>query len=389
MRIYQTGLEMNSLPLEGFAVTGSNMAAQSSVVAPGGSVYSMRSNPTAAASRAAIQYATGSQPEQFFKFKYRVATHPANGIAVLNITDGGSTVFPVRIQSTGSGLKFVGDGTAGSPQFGSNQSLNTNQWYLIELRVVSNATTGIVTVKIDGTQAINVTGVNTTGNDMQFFIFGTSTSDTHDWYIDDVAVNDTASGIQDTFIGNETIITKRANAAGDSNGFLVQVGGTVGSANNFTRINELTPDDATSYNASAILNAEDLFNFTDSGINALDTVTVVSVGARYANITTADATSAIKLELEKAAAGTKLQSAAIIPNSTTWNTNGTVKADRIHAALDPDGGAWTKTTVDSLQAGYKITTAGVNAIGISDLWVNIALIPFLPTAGGTLPMMGV
>lgn len=383
MRIYQTGFEMNSLPLEGFTVTGSNMAAQSSVVA--GGIYALRSNPTAAASRALIQYTTGTQSEQFFRFKYRADTHPANNISILNITDGGATVFPVRIRSTGSGIKAIANDNS---QFGTDQTLNTGQWYRVEMRIVSNATTGIFTMKIDGTQVINVTGVNTTGNDMQFFIVGTSTSSTHDYYLDDLAVNDTAGGIQDTFMGNGTVLTRRANAAGDANGFLVQVGGTAGSANNFTRINELTPDDATTYNASVLLNAEDLFNFTDSGIGTQDTINVVSVGARFANII-ADATTAIKLELEKTGSGTKLQSTAIIPNSTSWNTNGTVKADRIHAALDPDGGSWTKTTLDSLQAGYIVTAAGVNTVAVSTLWVNIDYTPFVPATGGTLPLMGV
>lgn len=128
-----------------------------------------------------------------------------------------------------------------------------------------------------------------------------------------------------------------------------------------------------SYNASNTLNQEDLFTCGASGIDASDIVNVVSVGARYANITAADATTAIKLEIMKTSGGTKQQSAAFTRNNTNFQTNTNAQASvyKLITYQDPDGGNWHKATLDSLQIGYILSMANTDPIGISTVWTLV------------------
>jgi hypothetical protein len=231
------------------------------------------------------------------------------------------------------------------------------------------------------------------------FVWGNTDGDsTLNIYFDDIAVNDTSGSAQTSYPNDGKVLYLRPNAAGDINTFATQTGGTAGAANNFTRVDEVTPNDATDFNGSSTLNEEDLFNFGNSGIGASDTVNVVEVHGRFRN-STADATAKVTFEIEKTSGGTKTSSAAITPNSTTWRTNvaGTTepKTAAIVTYTDPDGAAWTQSTLDSLQAGYKLTTGPGTAgrrIDVTAVWVVIDYTPGAAPAGATgatLLMMGV
>lgn len=120
-------------------------------------------------------------------------------------------------------------------------------------------------------------------------------------------------------------------------------------------------------------------------IGASDTVNVVAVGGRFKN-NTADAVTAIKFEIEKTSAGTKLQSAAIIPNTTGFNSLD-VSSPRNYPLItyqDPDGAAWTQATLGSMQAGMIISAGGTNRIDVTNLWVSVDYTPFT----GRIPRMG-
>lgn len=279
----------------------------------------------------------------------------------------------------------------------TSSTLSLNTWYRIEQRYFNTSTT--MELKIDGTSIGSSTGATT--NVVRDYVWGGNiqgeAATTCDYYFDDMAINNTAAGTgQTSYPGSGKVLRLIPNAAGDANGYLVATGGTAGAANNFTRVNEVTPDDATSNNASVLLNAEDLFNVTDSGIGASDTVNLVAVTGRFADLVAADATTAFKFEIEKTASGTKTQSAAIIANSTTWQTNvaGATqpKVAPITAYLDPDGAAWTQSTLDSMQIGYLLTTAGVRTAAITSV---SAIVDYTPAAapvvagGSTLLLMGV
>lgn len=281
------------------------------------------------------------------------------------------------------------DEQAGVQRGSDSAALSTNTWYRIEFSYIRSS--GTITAYIDGVQF--ATGASTTNMSMDTLRLGMIDTATCDFFFDDMAVNDSSGTAQTGLPGDGKVIRLSPNAAGDANGFLVQVGGTGGSANNFTRVSETTPDDATTYNGAALLNAEDLFNCTDSGITATDVVNVVSVGVRMADLVGADATAAFKIEIEKTSGGTKTQSATLIPNSTTWLSNATVapKTYPLITYTDPDGAAWVLSTLDSMQIGYIQTAINVQTIAVSTIWAYVDYTPVSAVSPGnaTTLMMGV
>jgi hypothetical protein len=108
-----------------------------------------------------------------------------------------------------------------------------------------------VEAKVDGASAFASSSTRSLSSGIRQFLLGgnlnSEAQTTGDWFFDDLAINDNTGSFQNSYPGEGKIIHLKPNAAGDSNGFSVQVGGTVGSSNNYTRVNEVTPDDATSY----------------------------------------------------------------------------------------------------------------------------------------------
>src|SRR5260221_455738 len=120
----------------------------------------------------------------------------------------------------------------------------------------------------------------------------------------------------------------------------------------------------------------------NSGLSSTDTVNLVAVGVRFADITAADATASFKVEVIKTSAGTKSQSAAIIPNSTTWHSNAPATPWKYPLTLyqDPDSANWTNTTLDSMQIGYIDSAINVRVVAISTEWVLVDYTPLASTS---------
>jgi hypothetical protein len=377
--------------------TGTNCTIQTSVVRTG--TYAYQAAAGGVARDTYYRYVTGVSDAQFYGRVYiYVAAAPTADARIVRFMEIGiDTRASIRIKSDRTLILTDSAGTQiGSP----SSALSLNTWYRVDLMYKNNAPSPDSTMeaRLDGvvfattTTAATIDGTNA-------FVWGNTDGDsTLNIYFDDIAVNDTSGSAQTSYPNDGKVLYLRPNAAGDINTFATQTGGTAGAANNFTRVDEVTPNDATDFNGSSTLNEEDLFNFGNSGIGASDTVNVVEVHGRFRN-STADATAKVTFEIEKTSGGTKTSSAAITPNSTTWRTNvaGTTepKTAAIVTYTDPDGAAWTQSTLDSLQAGYKLTTGPGTAgrrIDVTAVWVVIDYTPGAAPAGATgatLLMMGV
>lgn len=288
-------------------------------------------------------------------------------------------------------LKLASDGTlklfdnAGSQVGSASSALTVDTWYHVELK--SDATAASGSRVIEARLAESVFATTSAGTQSTIFAWavgGNLASEAQtqgEWYFDDLVLKD------DGYPGAGKLGIMRPDSAGDANTFATQTGGSAGAGNNFGRVNETTPDDATSFNGSSTLNEEDLFNMGASGTASGDTINVVFGGGRFRN-STADTTAAFKFEIMKTTGGTKSQSAAIVPNTTSWNTNATnvPRNYQIISTTDPDGAAWTggtSGTLDSMQFGYKLTTAPGTAgrrIDVTAVWVYFY---YTPSAGGS------
>jgi hypothetical protein len=287
---------------------------------------------------------------------------PSGGSSgILRFVNAAITVNTSQIVLTTAGKLQVLNSTG--TQIGSDSAaLSTGVWYCIELKNGANTATGTVDGRIDGVSFAS--GNNDIRGSWANGGLGTFTGTiTTDINYSDWAVNDTSGANQTSWPGTGNVMYLRPNAAGDANAWLTN--NSSGDANNHTRVDDTPPNDATDWVKSGTVNAVDLYNITDSGLGS-SPISVVSVGVRYANVLGTSATTAFKVEIEKTGSGTKTQSTAIVPNSLTW-----VSSIALITYADPDGAAWTGTTLDTAQIG-AICTAFLNwPVAISALWVTV------------------
>jgi len=377
-RIFTSGFELNTLAsfMEWLSISGSPTV--STTHARSGT-YALKA--LAASNTNYVVYdppANISTNTWFFRFYLYIVALPSADTTIFaqyNLAANHSEAIILR--TTGALQLVTFDNTPTKTQLGSDSAaLITGQWYQIELSVIGAS--GADVLKINGVQVATGTGHSSGDNEIALGMGVDDVAVTSgELWIDDFAMNDSTGSSQTSFPGNGKVIVLRPNAAGDVNTFATQTGGTAGSCNNFTRVNEVTPDSATTFNGSSTLNQEDLFNMDNSGIGLGDTVNVVHVDSFNRN-STADATATLKVEIEKAAAGTIAQGTAVVPNSTTFKRRiGDTHSLTLYK--DPDNvSAWTQTTLDSMQAGYKLTTGPGTAgrrIDVSALWVTVDYTP--------------
>jgi len=387
-RLFSSGFELNSLTasMEWDAAVGGTIS--SSTIRSGGFSGRISSLASGTNQRFRTQFkSAGNNGPFFFRFYLRIATLPTAENRIFAVsssaTTGTGVAAYITLDNMGALRLYDSTGVIGS----ASSALSTGTWYRIGMLFDRTAASGsqMVKAQIDGAQFASGT-TQTIANSILHAYFGgnlgSEAQTTGDWFFDDIAINDNTGSFQTSYPGPGKILHLKPSATGDANSFTVQVGGTVGAANNYTRVNEIPPNDITSYNGSAVLSQEDLFNCDDSGIALNDTVKLVSVGVRFADLVSADATAAFKVELLRTSAGTKTQSGTLVPNSTTWKTNAvtTPLIYPIIAYQDPDGAQWTKTTLDSMQIGYTLTATNVQTIAVSNIW---ALIEYTTPSNGS------
>lgn len=387
-RLWSSGFELNSIVAgvesSAPAITGTGVhSTQAVTVRSGGFAWKGQSGiTTGGGAELAMVYspANSTGRTQFWRWYVRIHTLPTTGLALAGYVTDNTSAKGGEFLITTAGVLTLNTWTADAQIGSTGPTLVVDTWYRMEMSQVftSNVWTGYV----DGVQFATGTG-DTACATNKMFVSASGPSPgvaNYEVYYDDLACNDDTGSFQNTLPGAGKIIQLNPSAAGDVNTFATQTGGTAGAANNFTRVNNIPPDDATTFNGSSTLNEHDLFNAQDSGIGASDVVNVVAVGGRFRN-STADVTGSFKFEIEKTGSGTKSQSTAIIPNSVTWRTNATsatVLTYPITLYQDPDASAWTQTTLDSMQIGY-IDSAAPGTAGrrcdVSNVW---ALVDYTP-----------
>lgn len=388
-RIYSIGFETNSLTngVECNSATWSTTGITIDTGTVRTGTYSMKCAITSGNS-GQLQIQNSNNHKQFIRVYCNPSVLPNNsGTTFMILADASNDIAIARLvlQSGGTLVLVYSDSGGGQTQIGSASSaLAAGFNNMIELSVDDTGGTAstIIAARLNGTVfASGTVSVEATGNTgvpngftvLGYNLFGDNPT-TGTIFFDDYAINDGSGSSQTSYPGIGAITRITPNATGDANAWATQTGGTAGSANNFTRVDEITPDDATSFNGSTVLGQQDLFKCTDPAIGT-DTVSCVQVMARYRN-NTVDITTAFVIQAEKASAGTLASGAAIDPDGTTWTT--CTPAGSLVLYNDPDGAAWTESTLATMQIGYKISTAHTNAIDITNVWAYVDHIPSAP-----------
>lgn len=321
-------------------------------------------------------FLTNSSTIGYTRFYMYIETAPPSAFAITRFANVSDTSCGQLTLDNNRVLRLVdGNGTVQA----TSSAIPLNTWTRIEMKMDP---AGTVEGKIDGTTFGNVSGVTTGtwGRVNIGFLTGTPASGVI--YLDDWAINDSSGSSENSWPGDSGgIYTLFPDGDGTSHAWNRTNGTDAGTSLNYQLMNDPTVADTTAMIQSNTLNALDMYTMANHGLSN-KSVSVVHVAARISNNSVADTTTACKLQVVKTGGGTVAESGALIPNSTTFRTTfaapttaGAPALPPITLYADPDGAAWTLTTIDSMQAGIKLTATGTNRIRATALWVTFDTIP--------------
>jgi hypothetical protein len=228
------------------------------------------------------------------------------------------------------------------------------------------------------------------GANHRFIEVGVMGSVTCEMYADDYATNDHTGTSQNSWPGSGKIVHLNPDLAGDTLQWQSSASATQGTAT-LAAIQEVTPDDATSYNkrttnAPTTTPVDDwnVGSSSGAGIAASDAISLVAIGFRGGAISTTASGRSIKTRAKSAASGTVSSSATIPVNVNgwcTWHAAAATQFYQHYIYTDPTTAvAWTPTgtnSLDNMQIGYQADVSSANEIRVSTVW---ALVEYVPAA---------
>lgn len=244
-------------------------------------------------------------------------------------SDGKLNVYRASSASAGTLLGSTAAGT-----------IIANTWHYIEAEVVINDSTGRVTLYVDGVQVLNLTSqdtrnggtgvvdtINISGNT------GNPSLSTPSIDFDDLYFRDSA-----TRLGERRVETLYPNSD-VAQGFARSAGST-----NYTLENEAQVDGDTTYVQGSTVGDVDTYGMDNLSSNPT-TIDAVQISA-YARKTDA-ASRSIALQVKSGATTSDGSNYALAASYS--------KFERILETDPNTGSAWTRTNVDALQGGPKVT----------------------------------
>jgi len=207
------------------------------------------------------------------------------------IDSGGTSQVSFAVDETNQTLKAY-RGSENEPVFAYGGFVPLNRYKYIETHLVIHDTSGVCTVKIDGTQVINYSGDVCNGGaaDIKVIRIGTNTgaaTSYSDAYYDDFVVNDTTGSYNNSWTGRGGIELLSPNGAGNSTDLTASAG------SNYECVDDVPPDDDTTYVYGSTQDNHDGYTLT----NTTQTGTVEAIKWFAYAKTTAAGSDAIKRHL--------------------------------------------------------------------------------------------
>lgn len=215
-------------------------------------------------------------------------------------------------------------------------------WYVLELRVKIDDSTGVIEHKIDGSSQTAFNGDTKPGTDTTVTnLVLASTS--NNFYMDDLGFNDTAGSVDNSWLGDAHIYGLTPNADGDSSQF---VGSDGNSTNNYLLVDEIPSNADTDYVESATLTNKDLYNFANLPTLPAGSVVKRVIVETRARELTADGDTfylGVKSGSTEGWSSALTLGTSFAPQTAVFTTNPATSA------------AWTETEVNAMQAGVKVS----------------------------------
>ena len=278
-----------------------------------------------------------------FGFYYTNATGTAT---ILSFWDTSSVSQGVCLGiNLGTGTLTVStvqnSGTPNTTLATSSTGLSPNAWNYIELRIKLGTTNGEAQIYLNGVQTLNVNNINTANgitsySKLAFGIFhGSYTFAVVSFYFDDLYICDTTGATNNTFLGPISVYSLVPTGAGSSTQMSV-----TGAATNWQAVAEAGAADTGTYVSSATTGNKDYYTFETlpGSVTSVPGVLIRTV------CTTPDAgTRKLKINLK--------YTASVISSALRGLSLGSWFTEYFVSDTAPDGAAWTKAKVDSLEGG--------------------------------------
>lgn len=228
----------------------------------------------------------------------------------------------------------------------STTTYSTGNWIRVEVKVTIGTTTsnGSIEVRVDGAAVLTLSSVNTRGasaNNLNAIRFGNATNGFNGngaWH--DFTINDTTGSDNADFLGDVRLYALTPDGAGTYS----QSGSAVGASTRHEAVDETTPDDDTTYNPHTAAGQRNTFTFTDlpTGVTVL--------GLQHVSRVRKDDAGPITVK-QLLRSNTTDSEGSELPLGTDYDYIARI------VERNPDGNvAWTRTTVNALEAGVKRET---------------------------------
>lgn len=260
---------------------------------------------------------------------------------LISFRDSANTVQASVVIGTDGTVKLYRGTNDGTLLATSTYALPVGGWVYLEAKVYIHDTSGTFEARVNAVPVVTYSGdtkaSSTISTARTIRIFSGSTFETL-YTIDDLYICDGTGSTNNDFLGDVRIDTLLPDGAGNYTQFT-----PTGSANNWENVDEVPPDDDTSYNASDTVGHKDSFTFSD--LSALD-ATIYGVQTN--------------LIARKDDAGERSVRALIRSSSTdatgSTQTVGDTYSDKLDIfETDPVAtSAWTESSVNATEFGYEV-----------------------------------
>ena len=215
-----------------------------------------------------------------------------------------------------------------------------------QVKVVIHDTTGSVEVRLNGssTPVLNLTNVDTKNGTNAYVTVVRLNSETTgiggiNVFFDDVVIWDTTGSVNNDWLGELRVDSYMPTADGDTVTLTPSTG-----TNHYALVDEV-PSSATDYNSSSTVGNKDLYQLA----NMSHTPTTIKAVIAFARLMKDDAGSREMAVIAKSGTTDVEGSSIAIPASNS------VRYTHIMETNPDGGGAWSKSAVDALQVGAKVT----------------------------------
>lgn len=225
---------------------------------------------------------------------------------------------------------------------GQYTGLNGNAWHWLDIHYKADGTAGVAELWLDGTQVLNVTGVNSTRSSpsslASFCIGDNGIAGPQSSFIDDLVIVDTAGTTNNGRIGDHKIVTLQPTSdAGTNNGT------PSSGADHYAMVADATWDASTYDTITNTSGQEELFGFADISGSPTN-IAAVKVSHISQKTDTGDAS----LQTVVVSSGT-VSSGSSQALGTSWSKFFTLLEADPHTSA-----AWTASAVNALTAGVKV-----------------------------------